>query len=173
MFSSPQDEIKKGADGPNLDELRIKEVGWFRFIRRGEAGQPADRGQYFRKPRGWISNEDLRNEKRERRWMRGYWVCETKAKEWSRSSSRERVGWRSRTTPEAEVLESELYQIEIGIDTRERCADGGGEASDALDRWWGYTCRGEGVRLGASGVGGVGRYLGKDTEARKRAMGDG
>jgi hypothetical protein len=60
----------------------------------------------------------------------GYWVCETKAKERSRRSSRERVGWRSRTTPEAEVLESELHQIEIGIDTHKRCAGGGGGAYD-------------------------------------------
>jgi hypothetical protein len=58
VFSSPQDEIQKGADGPNLDELRKKAVGirigtalksMVPFMRRGEAGQPADRGHYFKK----------------------------------------------------------------------------------------------------------------------------
>ncbi|KAJ7922164.1 hypothetical protein B0H13DRAFT_1866087 [Mycena leptocephala] len=207
---NPQDEIQKGADGPNLNELRKKEVG----IRIGTvlksmvpfywARQPADRGQHFRKTGGWISNEDLSNEKRERRWMRGGRrrapicsveatrrrtkekrkeklkesrrprVCETKAKERSRRSSRERVGWRSRTRPEAEVLESELHQIEIGINTRERCASGGGRAYDARseiryrDRSRASDACATARGHRASGVGGVGCYWGR---TRKQGSG--
>jgi hypothetical protein len=69
------------------------------------------------------------------------------------------------------VLESELHQIEIGIDTSERCAGGGGGAYDArseivIDRGRqthaqrrGHACRGNIKWLGSYAVRGFGRRL--------------
>jgi hypothetical protein len=53
---------------------------------------------------------------------------ETKVKERIRRSSTEEVGWRSRTTPEAEV---EPHPIELGIDAEgERSRGRGGATSE-------------------------------------------